>query len=661
MSKLLRKYKMWILAVGGSLLMIAWLFPQAMQQFGGVSLSSTVARYDGGKFTGQDFQDAQAEVRALTEIPLMAAALGLTEGNSLRPDAVEYWMLLTTEAKRGGFVGGAEDGRALLDDVAEQFFNRQQMFGQQGDLASIRQRFDDSRRVAGAGRPEKWIDTVLAKAAGAMRMMSVGRTLGASISAKESQLFAWELYDAAVADLLLVPASAVSEELTPPDEARLAAHFERYKNTRPGDTSNNNPMGIGYKRPPAVRVEWVTVARQTIIDSMPADPVEVNKYWRQNRDKFGPEFASVKTAVEAEYKRVQGEKRLEAVRNAMDRQKLKLLGPLEPDGRYKKVPADWAKKAPSLDVLLEPARAALDLPTAAGLIFHTPADSIFRAQNDLRQLPGIGMATGRMGDAPFVTFAQAASEVRELGGGPALHGAQVGLLYGPLTDAMQQNEFYFRVVEARPEGAPDSMAEVMDAMKADLTALDGFELLKSRAEAYRERLAAKGAGDLLSISGVRSSLDAVVRREYISADNPSQTFSLREADIPQVRAAIMDRVTDWDPKADVAALPATDRAVVVAEPSVRGLVLALIKARRPLTSEKLDASLNEVSGYAFQKLTGPSRGVDPYSFESLKARLKFRPLGAEEPAPKAEPAPVEPGAPTTPATAPATAPVSSAG
>lgn len=640
MSKLLRKYKMWILAVGGSLLMIAWLFPQAMQQFGGMNLSSTVARFEGGKFTGQDFQDAQQEIRALSEFPMMAAAIGLTEGNSLRPDAVEYWMLLTTEAKKGGFVGGAEDGRALLDDVAEQWFNRQQMFGQQADLASIRQRFEDSRRVAGAGRPEKWVDKVLAKAAGSMRMMSVGRSLGASISTKESQLFAWELYDAAVADLVLVPASAVSAELTAPDETRLTAHFDKYKNTRPGDTANDNPMGIGYKRAPAVRVEWVTVARQTIIDSMPADPVEVNKYWRQNRDKFGPDFAAAKAGVEAEFKRVQGEKRLEAVRNAMDRQKLKLLGALEPDGRYKKIPADWAKRAPSLDVLLEPARTALDLPTAAGLIFHTPADSIFRAQNDLRQLPGIGTSTGRMGDAPFVTFAQAASEVRELGGTPALHAAQVGMLYGPLTDAMQQNEFYFRVVEARPEGAPDAMAEVMDAMKADITALDGFALLKSQAEAYRERLAAKGAGDLLSISGVRSSLDAVVRREFISVDDPNQTFSLREADIPQVRGAIMDRVTNWDPKSDVAALPAADRAVVVAEPSVRGLVLALVKARRPLTSEKLDASMNEVSGYAFQKLTGPARGIDPYSYEALKARLKFRPIGGEEPpAPAPTPAP----------------------
>lgn len=42
MLKFLRKYQAWIMAVGGSLLMIAFLLPQAIQRFGNMARNKPV-------------------------------------------------------------------------------------------------------------------------------------------------------------------------------------------------------------------------------------------------------------------------------------------------------------------------------------------------------------------------------------------------------------------------------------------------------------------------------------------------------------------------------------------------------------------------------------------------------------------------------------------
>lgn len=649
MSKFLRKYKQWILVVGGCLLMVAWLFPQALQQFGSMGFSSTMARYNGGKLTGKDYVDAQQELRALTEVtPLLPMALGLSDGRSLSPNAVEHWMLLVKEAEEGGWIGGPGDGQALLEEIAPAVHQRQTMFGARGlTLEQVKAQLEQSRIRAMAGHTEKWADTMLARAAGVLRMVSSTRSLGIGLSGQESALFAWELFDAAVADLVLVPASAVASEITPADDAQIAAHFEKYKSTRPG----TGEFGIGYLRDPAVKVEWITLARQAVIDSMTADPIEVNKFWRQNKAQFPGEFSAVKAAVETEFKRQAGEKVLEKAREAITRQTLKSSAGVETDGRYKKLPADWATRMPTLESYAEAARAALDIPGAAGMVIANPSDGRFRSMAELRELTGIGTSGGRLGDSQYVVFPQAATEVREMHASPTLHATQVGVLFGPLLDPMGSNEYYFRVTQARPESAPDSLAEVLDKVKTDIADLAGYEVLKSQADAYKQRLAAKGIADIITITGVRTALDAVVRREFISEGDQNTPVSLREVDTKELRDAVMNLAQQWDPKADVAALPASDRAVAAPVPASKSLVLGLIKARRPLTQEKLVSSESQVQGYARQRVLGGSRDIDPFSFEAVSARMGYKPTRAHE----AENAP-KPATATTPASNPASTP-----
>ena len=66
MLKLLRKYDKWILAIGGSLLMVVFLLPQALTEFGANPRKATAAVIDGrGKITEGDLMEARQELSKL--------------------------------------------------------------------------------------------------------------------------------------------------------------------------------------------------------------------------------------------------------------------------------------------------------------------------------------------------------------------------------------------------------------------------------------------------------------------------------------------------------------------------------------------------------------------------------------------------------------------
>jgi len=116
MLKFLRQYNQWILAVGGTLLLITFLMPTAIQscaQQSAVS-GSTWATYEGGKkVTGADLENAQRELRV---VELLANPAFRQLGIDREP---AHWWLAAHEAQHGGFVGGAGDGEAVLAEVLD--------------------------------------------------------------------------------------------------------------------------------------------------------------------------------------------------------------------------------------------------------------------------------------------------------------------------------------------------------------------------------------------------------------------------------------------------------------------------------------------------------------------------------------------------------------
>src|SRR6186997_2733766 len=95
MLKGLRKHNKWILVVGGSLLMVAWLMPQTIRQLGPARKGAPQGEVDGQTIYQSDLARQGSELRALrTLIPSLIGAMV----DPSRNHESAHWMLLTREA-----------------------------------------------------------------------------------------------------------------------------------------------------------------------------------------------------------------------------------------------------------------------------------------------------------------------------------------------------------------------------------------------------------------------------------------------------------------------------------------------------------------------------------------------------------------------------------
>lgn len=190
MLRFLRKYNKYILVIGGALLMVVFLVPQAIQGMTGNPMKRTAGRLDGEKVSVGDMTLAAQEAAAIGEfLPMMA--------NLVDRDARDaHWLLLAREAEQAGYVGGPDDGLDWIPDLASDFvindlyrqyqqfasfipnmdaFIAQQFASEQGqEMVREYQAALVSRRMSIAGSARLTLDqfdAALAKARGIIRML----------------------------------------------------------------------------------------------------------------------------------------------------------------------------------------------------------------------------------------------------------------------------------------------------------------------------------------------------------------------------------------------------------------------------------------------------------------------------------------------------------
>lgn len=655
MLKLLRRYNKIILVFGGCLLMIVFLVPSVSMQGrgGGVRKGETMARFDGGRMTAGDYIRSQRELEALSIIRFTEGG-GSTLAEFMGIESVEHWFLLSMLAEQAGLVGGPQDGRALLaslaEDRANEFVRRQadanpsvprNQFDSYVPILrdSFMQNFEMTREAAlrRAGQTEDWVDRVLSRAYGVFRMIAASRA-DFSLSRAEAIEYGRRLFDTVTADILVIPAQSVASELTPPDEARIAAHFERFRGVRASD----DPHGIGYRRAPAVKLEFLSVDNNMLKAGLTLDAIEVNRFWRQNRAEFPGEFAQERLSVEAEFRRREVERTLQRVREATD-SRIKLA--LSQQARSAPGSAGAAPGVSIEDVAAIIRRQLGEGPAVQSQVTIFPASDQWLDAVELNRLPGIPQSSWRATDRLTLPFVQVVMSLPELGAppNPALQAERerlrVGAPFGPLFDPAG-NMYYYRVIEARPEGPADSIDEVRDRILADIAALDGLALLETRADELRRELAEKGLGAMLDRPGAnfRSVIDARITNEFLRQDQSTRVFP--ELDDPGLRSAVMDRVMGWDPFKDLADMPQIDRIVAAPNTRLRSLVLVQIKSRFPMTAEQMAANEGSILSLArnLQEQVRQSVADSPFSFARLSERTGFRILGddrttGENPAP----------------------------
>lgn len=648
MLKFLRKYNKWLLVVGGSLLLIAWLVPSAIREFGQNPERRVVMTVNGRSVRAKEYQHWQTEYESLRKLFL---GFGV-------PGSAEQYLLLTELAQLGGYVGGAAEGRASIPELAQhrariiqleqlrqqyptlpsnfllQFANQPQFVAQVDAAAKDQIKLMELglNRVAATGLTDTELELALARMRGIKRLEETFQRT-ARISAPRALLQAKKDLDKTTVDYVFVSADRNVPEVVEPDDKTLQEHLDRFKDTKPGE----GEFGIGYLLPARAKLQYLTLDRNKIAAKIQPDIKELKRIFRDEYTptKPGQTFEEAKPSLERQFKNKMVEKILgfadQIIKTEIEAGTRQL--PEDPATGLRRLPENWATTRPdfnriSLRVVEWVAQKTKPDASRAGITIDPPEvkseDTQYLTAKDLAALPGVGTSTRLRGSARE-SFADYVLSVRELNPKSTLT-LQTGLPFEEPTRDGQGNVYYTFVLDTRPESVPSSVAEARPLLVKDWKRLQAYKSLSERdVEALKLKAIAEGVAALdekktpepgkpVPASGFKSNVN--VTRASLSPTSP-------DADLPVFRDAVFAAASKLDPTKDVGATDAVERTFVVLLPQRLGLAIGVVKSLAPLTYESFrQQEYNIARRIQNDEITETKS--NPFSVDRLKKRLNVK-------------------------------------
>lgn len=633
MLKFLRKYNKWILAVGGCLLMVAFLLPQAIRQLGSNQGRSTYLRIDGRKVNGARAGLAFREYQALDTLPSGGTARGGLRV-AVGIESPDHWLLLSDLAERSGYVGDQRDGEEFFGQAVRQLFvqmlymtNRAYMLNnpQMGPVIDGIVSSAESNRAKiaeSSGLTDEEFNMALAKFRGVMRMME-SHNAASRFSRPRVADEAQRRFDEAGVDYVFISADSRLDEVPDPTDEEVAAHFQAYKDKRPGE----GQYGFGYLLPARVKLEWLTLNHDEIAAGIDLDEVEVQarllKYLDENPD------ADEEQAHQTISEQVRTEAVQEVMRLARQAIQLKVdesQRALPTNGEYLVLPADYAQTRPTLDQLADAVVQRVEQDPRVRVRMPRPTverRDTWLTQSELAAIEGIGRSTFQRG-TQAIPFPLLAMNVREIETDPIPGlGLQQGVLQArPLQDSAG-NQYFFRILAARPESAPDSVADIRDAVATDLKRLRAYEGLKSERDALLAQAVALGLDVVAQSAAGGPDVGPATEEETVQVKSARVTRV--GADAPELNAesfrqAVMDMAGKLDPSAPVDTVDALSRTLAMGIDESLGLAVARITSWQPLSLERFRTVERSVERQMAVE-NSQEREVAPFSYEALIERL----------------------------------------
>jgi hypothetical protein len=465
MMKFLRRYSKWILAVFGSLLLVVFLAPTAVQEFADSRARGSMVWATVGP-EGEEL-GSEVQMQAANELNIIEPLLRpLPFLGDIRDS--EHWYLLTREARMAGLI--PTRGSIELDpQTAEQIFIR-------------------------VGRSQR-SEQALASLQGVLRLIDRWQR-GATMSDRRMEASARELFHEVAARVIALEADPESAAM--PTEAAITAHYETYRDAEPG--TGDGVGRFGYRLPDRFTIETLTVPA-SVIDAMVEgggrmDGVELAKHWRRYADARGfPPFelgAEIPAAVRNDLLEELEASQRDAIEKWITGRQLELTRGLAADEfGFSVLPDDWASRRLDLAGLVE--RLAEQFPGLDG-VQYLREDAEMLTLEDLADDRFSPTATtdrygGQLNLASLVPLA------KEFGGDGRVP-VQAGLL-GPILRTTDGGIVLFRLLEADAARAPRELAEVREDVVRDLRRLAAWETLLADRESIERDAETRG---MLAIS-----------------------------------------------------------------------------------------------------------------------------------------------------------------
>ncbi|MHC5115374.1 MAG: hypothetical protein ACYTGP_13210 [Planctomycetota bacterium] len=607
MFKFLRKYNKWILAVGGTLLMIVFLVPQAIQE-----LSQRAAVESGVWATvGENDTEVPAQVRRQCENELgVLDQLRVVDPSMMIADEPTHWYLLVREAEQAGLLGGSAAGQ--LPPEQWSIFT---------SVVGNNQTVDDaiSKRLA-------------------VRRLLLMYQQAAKLSDTRIRRHAQRQFHSVDARIVVLEATEDSDAPMPSEDAILA-QFEEFRDVDPGpgDEDAGTP-GFGYRLPNRFKIEWLTIPNDTIrtmVEGSGAlNAIALHKHWELNQAKGFPpvdDTGKIPDEVRTDLLDELTAAKNDEIRRFASDQFITAWRKLRTEDGYRVLPDDWATQRidfRSLATLLQETFPGLDLPA------YEAVGDRWLTLEDIGELEGLaGASTDTFGPRP-VDVGMLIGAAKEFGGDPVIP-MQAGIA-GPVLTRNGSDIILFRVTETDPARAPHDLDEVRDQVVSDLRTKADFDQLLARASSIEADARSRGLLSVAMDHGVEINASTQVQLDNMNllAFSLQQNIPLtRTSSLPVIGAhvgavgRIIDRALELTADRTLAETAPPDRIFVLPVGDRMALLVVELTSEMPLTRE----NFGQLAGYGLQglllseELTEIEPTVaDTFSVETLSERHNFQ-------------------------------------
>ncbi|MBC8202759.1 MAG: hypothetical protein H8E91_02920 [Planctomycetes bacterium] len=624
MFKFLRKYSVWILGFGGSLLLIAFLAPNVIQQLAqraGYAGTKQATVGDGESVGYDQWQKNVTESQIIDRLGVTLPGIGAIESPS-------HWFLLSREADSAGLT-------PALNAVTV-------------DAATV----TNIARNTGV-RPQTVLET-LAHLEGVQRLIQTYQGVG-RFSDRRIHNAADTYLSSVAVETVVIPApesnAAVSEDA-------LLAQFEAWKDVSKGE----GDRGFGYKLPDRFKIEWLHIPADSIRQAAKVgddfSSREQRKFWRRNEND--PRFPSVEGATEipevvseAFLDTLSERTRAELSRTMSEQLRLPRRGFDEQDG-FVILPENWTEQQLNLEELASTIQGTfgIDLP-AYGSVGEWTSTA------DAANTPVLGDITAtNLGDTP-VTFSTLIAAAKEFGGN-GIYRVQQNVA-APIVETANGELFVFRITDTDPSRTPANLDEVKTEVQADTSRLQQWSALQEKLETIQSDARTNGMLQVamdngssvsrpqsvsLVDAGIPAILDAATRQSLLSQtilnrlsagdsieEMVSSIQSLEQSDAEVVKA-ILAHTENMPKGTPIGDLSVEERIFVVPSNENMALVVVRLTGTTPASMELA----NGLSGKAtpilqtlitFDELGGTNGIGEAFSLEKLTDRHNFK-RGREE-------------------------------
>ncbi len=623
MFKFLRKYDKWILAVGGTLLMITFLVPQAIQGLSQYS-AQTGATWAtvGAPPATISVGDADRLRRQSRLIDSLGAGNMLNQLGAGSDPA--HWYLLLREAQAAGLVGGPSSGYAFAEQLA----------ANSGEGVTPEMVIATLGGQAGLNYPDT-LDT-LAEVQGVARLMAITSSAGRFSDTRLRGAAARKGLGVS-GDVVVIDARTdTTIDVPAADDAALKSQLDAHAEELAGD----GERGFGYRIPDRFRIEWMTISkdavRASLENSPELSPIELRKAFQRNPEKFGagktttsaaaPSFADnaekVRTTV---LDGLVDDRMKEIAKFADDRLQFPRRG-LTRAGLHLELTADWPTRRTPLPTLASEISSEFGIPAP---IHMTSGDDWLEAESlsDRDRFGDIANAGTDLFGRTRTPLSKLVPSLREFGGSETVP-VQSGVAFPPLTTA-GGDLVIARVTAADPAHAPADLAEVREQVAADLDAIVRYETLVERLPEIEAAARTDGMRSVADSYGVPLEYAADIRQanlEFLIQYGLSMSTPIpglgSDADAIE---SVIERAMELDPTVRVADQAAEKRIFAITVPEKLAIVLVSIDAITPLTSEtwtRLSSNPAQLQRAIAQDLA-PLDPFEMFSLDALKERHAF--------------------------------------